>query len=70
MCLNNMAWYEGLICFQVDNFPLKDYDKHKKLEHNIWNYIHFALYLDTIHPNDHNALEKYIFERVCIVLSI
>ena len=30
----------------------------------MWNYIHFILYLDTIDPNDCNALEKYVKERV------
>ena len=30
----------------------------------MWNYIYFALYLDYRDQNDHNALEKYIFEEV------
>ena len=34
------------------------------MEHNLWNYIHFVLYLDTLHPNDHNALEKYVSQQV------
>ena len=30
----------------------------------MWNYIYFALYLQYRDQNDHNALEKYIFESV------
>uniref|UniRef100_A0A1X7V711 Ion transport domain-containing protein n=1 Tax=Amphimedon queenslandica TaxID=400682 RepID=A0A1X7V711_AMPQE len=41
-----------------------NFQKHWRIEHNVWNYIHFVLYLDTLHPNDHNALEKYVKERV------
>ena len=29
----------------------------------MWNYIYFVLYLDSINTNDHNALEKYVYER-------
>ena len=38
--------------------------KHVKEAHSMWNYIYFALYLDYRDRNDHNALEKYIFEAV------
>ena len=30
----------------------------------MWSYIYFALHLDTMHPNDHNALEKYVYDNV------
>ena len=30
----------------------------------MWSYMYFALHLDTIHPNDHNALEKYVYDNV------
>lgn len=34
----------------------------------MWSYVHFAIYLDTVHPNEHNALEKYVFERVSYII--
>ena len=32
----------------------------------MWNYIYFALHLDAIDPNSHNALEKYVYENVSL----
>ena len=29
----------------------------------MWNYIYFTLYLDSVNTSDHNALEKYLYER-------
>ena len=43
--------------------------KHVKEAHSMWNYIYFALYLDYRDRNDHNALEKYIFEAVSIICA-
>lgn len=33
-------------------------------DHNLWNYVYFVLYLDTVFENDRNALEKYVYEKV------
>ena len=30
----------------------------------MWNYVYFLLHLDSMHANDHNALEKYINDNV------
>ena len=30
----------------------------------MWSYIYFVIHLDTIDPNDHNAMEKYVYENV------
>ena len=37
---------------------------HVQRDHCMWNYIYFAIYLDYLDENDHNALEKYIFDQV------
>jgi inositol 1,4,5-triphosphate receptor type 1 len=42
----------------------KNFQKHYHKDHYMWNYVNFILYLDTIHPNDRNALEKYIAQQV------
>ena len=48
---------------------LQGFDHHIKNDHNMWNYIYFALHLDTIHHLDHNALEKYVDDKVSFVSS-
>jgi inositol 1,4,5-triphosphate receptor type 1 len=42
----------------------KDFQKHYHEDHHIWNYVSFILYVDTIHSNKRNALEKYIAQQV------
>jgi inositol 1,4,5-triphosphate receptor type 1 len=42
----------------------KDYQKHWQSDHNVWSYVDFILYLDTLHPNDRNALEKFVSQKV------
>jgi hypothetical protein len=42
----------------------KSFLKHYHNDHHLWNYFNFIVYLDKIHPNDRNALEKYIFSQV------
>lgn len=42
----------------------KAFQKHLDDDHNIWKYIHFILYLQSLHHNDHNALEKYVLQQV------
>ena len=39
-----------------------------KNDHNMWSYICFVIHLDTIDPNDHNAMEKYVYENVSLHL--
>lgn len=31
----------------------------------MWAYIYYSMYLDRVDINDHNATEKYVFEKVC-----
>lgn len=38
----------------------QSFQKHHDEDHNVWNYIHFILYLDTLHKNDYIAVEKYV----------
>ncbi|XP_019850014.1 PREDICTED: uncharacterized protein LOC109580894 isoform X2 [Amphimedon queenslandica] len=37
---------------------------HVLFDHNMWNYVYFYLHLDSIHKNDHNAIEKYISDNI------
>ena len=37
-----------------------------KNDHNMWMYIYFSIYLDTIDISDHNAIEKYVYEMVSV----
>uniref|UniRef100_A0A1X7TN28 Ion transport domain-containing protein n=1 Tax=Amphimedon queenslandica TaxID=400682 RepID=A0A1X7TN28_AMPQE len=42
----------------------KDFKKHVKEEHNMWNYILFIIHVQNLPENEHNALEKYISEKI------
>ena len=33
-------------------------------EHNMWMYVYYSIYLDQIHPTNHTAIEKYVYEKV------
>ena len=46
---------------------LQGFDHHVKHDHNMWMYIYFSIYLDTIDISDHNAIEKYVYEMVSII---
>lgn len=43
---------------------MQGFENHIKQDHNMWNYIYFSLHLDQIDVRDHDAIEKYIHERV------
>ena len=36
----------------------------------MWNYIYFYLYLEAKKENDHNALEKYVYDQVLYTTCI
>ena len=38
--------------------------RHVHEDHNMWSYLYFVLYLDTLFENDRNALEAYVYEHV------
>ena len=38
--------------------------RHVHEDHNMWNYLYFVLYLDTLFENDRNALEAYVYKHV------
>ena len=40
------------------------FEDHVKHDHNMWMYVYFSIYLDTIDISDHNAIEKYVYEMV------
>ena len=43
------------------------FDHHVKEEHNMWNYIYYSVYLETIDISDHNAIEKYVYQKVSVL---
>ena len=48
-------------------FTLQGFEYHIKNDYNMWSY--FALYLNTIHHLDHNALEEYVDDKVSFIMS-
>lgn len=30
----------------------------------MWDYVYYSLYVDTIDTGDHNAIQKYVYEKV------
>ena len=47
---------------------LQGFSNHVKNDHNMWNYVYYSLYLDNIDTGDHNAIQKYVYELVNIIL--
>ena len=36
-------------------------------DHNMWAYASYSIYLDMIDVANHNAIEKYVYEKVLYV---
>ena len=38
----------------------------------MWMYVYYSIYLDQIDTSNHNAIEKYVYEKVsiCIISDI
>ena len=43
---------------------LQGFAKHVANDHNMWAYVYYSIYLDDIDPSNHNAIEKYVYEKV------
>lgn len=43
---------------------MQGFKHHVKTEHNMWAYVYYSIYLDQIDTSDHNAIEKYVYEKV------
>ena len=46
------------------------FDNHVKHDHNMWKYIYLSIYLDQIDISDHNAIQKFVYDMVSIVIII
>ena len=40
------------------------FKKHITDDHNMWNYVYYSVYLDSIDTGDHNAIQKYVYDLV------
>ncbi len=45
-------------------FPIQGFDEHIHGHHSMWNYIYYYVYLDSINPRDHTAIEKQVHTQV------
>jgi inositol 1,4,5-triphosphate receptor type 3 len=39
-----------------------DFDRHCKVDHNVWNYVYFLTFLHITNPNDFNALQNEVWD--------
>ena len=39
-------------------------------EHNMWMYVYYSIYLDQIDTSNHNAIEKYVYEKVSSSIGV
>lgn len=59
-------------CYQI----LQGFSKHYHDDHNIYNYVYYALHVKSMSPRDHNAIEKQVFDMVrlrlysCFIISL
>ena len=64
--LVSYGWFT--VCREVANLMYaiisQGFKEHVEQHHNMWAYIYYSLYLDQIDTSDHNAIEKYIYEKV------
>ena len=58
------------VCAKAEFHSMQGFWKHVHEDHNMWNYLYFVLYLDTIPENDHNALESYVYKLVSEIYSL
>jgi len=47
--------------FEIED---KSFDYHIAVQHNIWNYVYFIMYLSNSDPLDMSGVETYVHERV------
>lgn len=40
------------------------FNRHVRLEHNLWAYLFFFIHLDETRPNNYSALEFYVYKLV------
>ena len=43
---------------------LQEFKRHIRKDHNMWAYVYYSIYLDQIDVTNHNAIEKYVYEKV------
>ena len=55
--LNSDYYKFVILCYQ-------GFKNHVKLSHNMWDYVYYSLYLDSIDTGDHTAIQKYVYEHV------
>ena len=49
---------------------VQGFDTHIKEDHNMWAYVYYAYYLDSIDTNNHTAIQKYVFNLVSLTMHI
>ena len=49
---------------------MQGFRNHVKYDHNMWDYVYYSFYLDSIDTGDHNAIQKYVYEQVSIIRII
>ena len=48
---------------------LQGFKRHVKNDHNMWAYVYYSIYLDQIDVTNHNAVEKYVYEKVKVIIE-
>ena len=59
----------GVDCHDFMPSTLQGFRRHVKKDHNMWAYIYYSMYLDEIDSTNHNAIEKYVYDKVRIKLA-
>jgi len=58
------------ICFicSIDRSELdrkgNSFEIHTTIEHGMWNYLYYIVYIKTKHESEHTGIEKYISEKI------
>lgn len=43
---------------------LQGFKTHIQKDHNMWAYVYYSIYLDQVDTSNHNAIEKYVYNKV------
>jgi len=64
--INNDKINKCFIC-NLDRFKIrngKNFDKHREIEHNMFDYVYLILYLEKKNPQEYTPVESYVWRQI------
>ena len=61
-------FFLSFIISLIFHFFAKSFEDHYRDDHNMYNYMYFIHHVKSKEPKDHNAIEKYVYDCVSILV--